>query len=180
MSEHRNMIIASGLSMAVLFGWQYFIGNPMAQRQRQAAEQQQTIAQQAQQQVPAGPATSSSSAPPVPGASPQPSTTPQQQVTRDQALATSPRVAIDTPSLRGSIALKGGRVDDLLLTEYHETVDPKSPNIELLSPSGAPNPFYAEFGWTGAAGGTAVLPGPDNLWTASTKALTPQAPLVLN
>ena len=47
---------------------------------------------------------------------------------------------------------------------YRETVDPSSPPIVLLAPSGSPHPFYAEFGWTGAAGTTAMLPGPDTLW----------------
>jgi YidC/Oxa1 family membrane protein insertase len=71
---------------------------------------------------------------------------------------------VDTPRLRGSIALKGGRIDDLALTQYHETVDKKSPPIVLLEPSGSAHPFYAEFGWVAAAGGTAKLPGPDTLW----------------
>ena len=56
--------------------------------------------------------------------------------------------AIDTPTLqRLDRRCKGGRIDDLSLIKYRETVDPKSPPIVLLSPSGSPHPFYAEFGW---------------------------------
>ena len=80
-------------------------------------------------------------------------------------IASSPRIAIETPTLSGSIALKGGRIDDLALIKYRETVDPKSPAIVLLSPSGSPHPFYAEFGWVPAAGVTVKLPGPDTVWT---------------
>ena len=58
---------------------------------------------------------------------------------------------IETPSVAGSIALKGARIDDLSLIKYRETVDPKSPPIVLLAPSGSPEPFYAEFGWVAAA-----------------------------
>ena len=65
----------------------------------------------------------------------------------------------------GSISLKGGAIDDLALTQYRETVDPKSPAIMLLSPSGSPHPFYAEFGWVGAAGADAKLPDADTVWT---------------
>ena len=61
---------------------------------------------------------------------------------------------IETPRLRGSISLKGGQIDDLALTQYRETVDPNSPPIVLLSPSGSPHPFYAEFGWVGGSGRT--------------------------
>ena len=70
-------------------------------------------------------------------------------IDRAAALAASPRVPIATGSVQGSIALKGGRIDDLALVKFRETVDPKSPPIVLLSPSGTADPFYAEFGWTG-------------------------------
>src|SRR5262249_15680279 len=85
-------------------------------------------------------------------------------MTRDAALAASPRVRIETPSLSGSIALKGGRIDDLSLVKYRETVDPNSPPIVLLAPSGSPHPFYAEFGWFGQAGASIKLPNPDTVW----------------
>ena len=34
----------------------------------------------------------------------------------------------------------------------------------LLSPSGAPDAYYAEFGWVAGSGTTAALPGPDTVW----------------
>ena len=74
---------------------------------------------------------------------------------------------IETPSLQGSIDLKGGRIDDLALAKYRETVDPKSPPIVLLSPSGSPDPFYAEFGWSGTAGHKLKLPTTDTVWKQS-------------
>ena len=86
---------------------------------------------------------------------------------RDAALAMSRRVPIATDSLQGSIALKGGRIDDLALVKFRETVDPKSPPIVLLSPSGSPDPFYAEFGWTNAAGANVKVPTSDTVWTQS-------------
>jgi YidC/Oxa1 family membrane protein insertase len=98
----------------------------------------------------------------VPG---QPAAQTSQPLSREAVIAASPRVKIETPRVSGSIALKGARIDDLALTQYHETVDPKSPPIVLLEPSGSPNPFYAEFGWVGAAGGNTKLPGPDTVWT---------------
>ena len=98
--------------------------------------------------------------PPVPGtAAPAVST-----ASREAVIAASPRIAIATPTLRGSIDLKGGRIDDLSLEHYRETIDPNSPAIVLFSPSGAPDAFYAEFGWVAAAGTTAAMPGPDTLW----------------
>src|SRR5262249_61153872 len=107
-------------------------------------------------------------APPARGAAPQApaqgGTVAPQTMPRDAALAASPRVRIDTPSLSGSIALKGGRIDDLSLVKYRETVDPNSRPIVLLAPSGSPHPFYAEFGWSAPSGASVKLPDSDTLW----------------
>ncbi len=167
MMDNKNTIIAIALSALVLLGWQYFIAGPQMERQRQEALLKQ---QQTQQQTP------SPSTTPAPGATPAApgqTTTPQapgqaappaQVQTRATVLAASPRIAIDTPRLKGSIALKGARIDDLALVQYRETVDPGSPAIELLSPSGTDHPFYAEFGWVPGAGVTAKLPNADTVW----------------
>jgi YidC/Oxa1 family membrane protein insertase len=90
---------------------------------------------------------------------------PQLQLSRAEALARSQRIAIDTPRLSGSIALTGARIDDLSLVQYHETTDPKSSAIALLSPSGSPRPFYAEFGWANASGENLNMPSADTLWS---------------
>ncbi len=57
-------------------------------------------------------------------------------MTREEALAQSPRIAIDTPSLKGSIALKGGRIDDLTLKDYRETVEPDEPECRAAVAGG--------------------------------------------
>jgi YidC/Oxa1 family membrane protein insertase len=174
MDDNRNMMLAIGLSVAVLVGWQLFVGIPQLEKQREAQKLQQ---QQAQSQTPP-PAQGGQAMPggPQSAAGAQPGT-----VTREQALAASPRVAIETPRIKGSIALKGARIDDVSLLDYHETVDPKSPDILLLSPSGSPDPFYAEFGWVNGSGGHAKLPDADTVWSAaSTAPLSPERPLVLS
>ncbi|WP_230532668.1 membrane protein insertase YidC [Microvirga roseola] len=171
--ENRNLIVAVALSVAVLIGWQYFFAAPQAERQRQLAEQQQ-----ATQTVPAAPTPSQAGGPsaPVPGTVPSTPTAPVVE-TREAALARSPRIAIDTPALAGSINLRGGRIDDVALKNYRETVSPASPNIVLLSPSGTQNPYYAEFGWVGTQAGN--LPGPATVWTADRNVLTPGNPVTL-
>jgi YidC/Oxa1 family membrane protein insertase len=173
MNDQKNTILAIVLSAIVLIAWQYFVGMPQMEKQRQEAllKQQQQQQQQAQQQpgqqpTPQGgqatPAPPGSVAPQLPGQGAAP--TPGQQLTREVVLKASPRVAIETPRLAGSIALKGAQVDDLALTQYRETVDPKSPPIVLLSPAGSPHPFYAEFGWAAAAGTTVKLPDSNTIW----------------
>ena len=120
----------------------------------------------------------------APGAAPPPNagiqpTSPEALRTREQALAESPRITLDTKSLSGSIALKGGRIDDVVLKGYRETTDPGSPNIVLLSPSGSPQPYYAEWGFVPQPGQNVELPKSDTLWTADLKQLTAEKPVNL-
>ena len=171
MGDHKNTIIAIVLSLIVVVGWQYFVGYPQMEKQREQAlikQQEQAQTQPgATQPNPAQPGATpgagtpgAGTPPPVPGtAAPAVAT-----ASRNAVIAASPRIAIATPTLRGSIDLKGGRIDDLALERYRETIDPNSPAIVLFSPSGAPEAFYAEFGWVAAAGTTAAMPGPDTVW----------------
>src|SRR4029077_17227514 len=186
----KNTIIAIVLSAIVLLGWQYFVGMPQMEKQRQEA----LLKQQQQQQAPAPSTTPAPSTVPAPGTAPAPGTVAQpgappapgqaspaaQAQTREAVLAASPRILIDTPRLKGSIALKGARLDDLALTQYRETVDPKSPPIVLLSPSGTERPFYTEFGWVRGAGTRANLPHAEPLWRQEgTGPLTQAHPIAL-
>jgi YidC/Oxa1 family membrane protein insertase len=164
MGDHKNTILAILLSLIVVVGWQYFIGYPQMQHQQEQAQLKKQEATQVQpgatQPGAAQPSASEASAPPVPNA---PSAEPP-AANREAIIKSSPRVAVDTPRLHGTIDLKGGRIDDLSLQQYREDVDPNSPPIVLFSPSGAPDAYYAEFGWVPAAGTNAAIPGPDSVW----------------
>ena len=98
---------------------------------------------------------------------------------RAAALALSPRVKIESPALTGSIALIGGRIDDLSLARYRDTVDPKSPNIVLFAPAGAQDAYFADFGWLPAAGQNAVVPGAETRWQANADTLRPGGTVTL-
>jgi YidC/Oxa1 family membrane protein insertase len=86
------------------------------------------------------------------------------------------RVPIDTPTLKGSINLKGARIDDLLLTQYKDTIDKNSPPIRLLSPAGTAGAYFAEFGWQDTG---IKPPTPDTVWTATGSVLAPGKPVTL-
>ena len=148
MSDQRNLFLAIALSMAVVFGWEYFAGVPKMQEQ-QAQQEQQT--KTALNQTP------------QPGAIP--AAKPQAKLPRDAALKGTPRAAIETPTLQGSIDLEGGRFDDLKLRNYHETPTPNSPSIDLLSPAAAEHPYFAEFGWLAPQGSNQPVPGATTRWT---------------
>ena len=170
--NNRNFLLAIVLSIGVLFAWQFFFVPRHPGEQKPPADQTQV------QPGPAGPSQPGTETPAIGGGT-QPGGAATAVLTREEALAASPRIAIDTPSLKGSIALKGGRIDDLTLMDYRETVDPGSPHVVLLSPAGGPLPYYTEYGWAGGDKDLA-LPTADTLWTAANSgALTPQSPVTL-
>ena len=157
--DNRNLMMFLMVALVVLFGYQYFVVGP--QDKIRAAHQAQVAA--------------ASSSAVAAGLLPVGSST----ITRNQALALSPRVPIDTPSLKGSIALKGALLDDLYMVKYHDTVDPKSGPVELLRPAATDHGYYVESGYDGQN-----LPGaptPNTLWTlASGDVLAPGKPVVLS
>jgi YidC/Oxa1 family membrane protein insertase len=160
--SNRNTIIFLVSAVLLFFVYQHFVLDPAAAR-RQAelkAQAAATAETQARGQRPGLPAAAGG------------------YVDRARALAASPRVAIAAPSLKGSITLKGARIDDLWLTQFRQTVDRNSPPVELLRPEGAQHAWFAEFGWTGQ--NVPGLPGPETLWTlAQGSTLAPGQPIVL-
>lgn len=177
--NQKNLLLAIVLSMAVLMAWQFFYVWP-----RQQEEQERLTRVRQEQQVKAKeqavPGTAKTGQPAQPGAAPVPSSGPAPALTREAAIDASPRVAIDAPSLKGSISLKGGRIDDVVLRKYRETVSPDSPNVVMFSPSGSPNPYYAEYGWTAGDGAAQPMPNKDTLWGIEKGGpLTPESPVTL-
>ncbi|WP_294310428.1 membrane protein insertase YidC [uncultured Sphingomonas sp.] len=156
--DRKNFVVFAVIAALILFGWpliqnKFFPSNPPATK---IVDGKQV------------PVTNSSANPTA--------TTPTAIRDRKVVLAETPRVAIDTPRLKGSINLKGARIDDLVLLDYKQTVDKNSPPIRLLSPAGAEGAYFAGFGWR-----TDGLnpPAADAVWTASAPVLRPGQPVTL-
>ncbi len=157
MNDSKNFIIAIVLSAVVLFGWTW-----AAERYFPTAKAPAAKVEQGQAQPTAVPA----------GQAPAAATKAFQD--RSAVLGASPRVAIDTPSLKGSINLKGAQFDDLVLLNQRTAVARESEPVRLLSPLGARNAYIAQFGWAGPG-----APGLDTRWTADGTTLAPRRPVTL-
>ncbi len=177
--DTRNLFLAIALSVLVMAAWQYFYAGPLYQRQHPAQTQaSQTEASTSRPASEAQPGATAASPPGAPAAATPPGAPAANAPgTVNEALAASPRVTIDTPSIGGSINLKGGKIDDIILKDYHDTVDPKSANVRLFSPPGAPDAYWAETGFVSPAG--AKTPGLDTVWAADRQTLTPAKPVTL-
>jgi YidC/Oxa1 family membrane protein insertase len=176
MTENRNTILAIVLSLVILVGWEMFFA-PKNQPKQPLPVTADSTKPVTQEQAPPGPPLSGVVSPPAAVPSPGGDQTPA----RESAVASETRLRINTPRLHGSISLTGLRFDDVTLANFHETPDPQSPEITLLSPGSAPKPYYAEIGWIPAEAGTKV-PTAATVWTADSTdtTLTAANPLVVH
>jgi YidC/Oxa1 family membrane protein insertase len=158
-NDSKNLILAVALSALILLGWgwasnRYFpTANPPSTKVEDGKVQPL----------------------PQPQAQPVPST-PKALQSRAAVIGATPRVRIETPSLEGSINLKGAQIDDLVLVTQRQTIAKDSPPVRLLSPLGAPGSYIASFGWTGQ--GTAA-PDLNTVWASDSQMLSPGHPITL-
>jgi YidC/Oxa1 family membrane protein insertase len=158
--QNKNLILATALSFLVILTWVFLFPPetpPVAEDPAAVTQQEATTpAVVADADVD----TAAAAAPAAPEAA---------------------RIAVETPRLTGTISLQGGRIDDLRLVTYRETLDAGSPLVRLLSPVGEPGAYYALYGWAPAAGlDPAAVPGPNTIWSVeSGETLTPETPVTL-
>ena len=159
-NDRQNFVLFAVIAALILFGWPLIQGRffPTAAPPATKIENGQ------------------SKALPAPSADP---TADGARAIRDRSivLAETPRIRIETPTLAGSINLKGARIDDLVLKNYKETVAKNSAPIRLLSPAGAPQSYFAGFGWRAQG---LQPPGPDTVWKSNGDVLLPGHPVTLD
>ena len=165
--DQKRLFTAIIVSIAILLGWQLVVARYLPKPPEPAPPSEQ---------MPAGTAAPVPAAPAPAGLASR-AGMPAAQVA---ALKNAPRVKIDAPAVRGSISLLGARLDDIVLNDYRETIQPNSPNVKLLQPLAGPDPYYVQFGWSAPEGQTARLPGDDTVWTASAPELTTAQPVTLS
>ena len=156
MDNQRNMILAIVLSALVLIGW--------------TALSERFFPQPKTPVTATAPTMTAGTTPAAPVAT---------QVARmdvSRALGASPRIAIETPRLKGSINLKGAVIDDLVLLSHKETIKKDSLPVRLLAPATATNSYFAGFGWSGDG---LIAPDTNTVWQADGAVLTPEKPVML-
>ncbi len=164
--ENKNFILFIAIAAVILLLWTEFVSGPQLEEQRATQEAEEQISQAGGlDDIPnvqgstggTGEAANLDSA----------DTMPDRALSREAALAQSSRLAFEGPSVRGSISLVGGRIDDLVLNKFQETTDPSSPSVKLLTPSGVKGTYFADFGWAPEAGQAIKVPDKDSVWQQS-------------
>ncbi|MGN7503073.1 MAG: membrane protein insertase YidC [Alphaproteobacteria bacterium] len=162
--DMRNLILFIVLSLVLWLGYDHFVMKPKTEAMRAAQAEQAKIRMEQ----------GFGGVMPVGGEV-------QKKTSREQALQNIDvqRVTVDSPELKGSISTRGGRLDDLLLKNYHKTLAEKV-NVPLLSPSNSYHPHYGEVGWIASDANMAV-PSKNTQWSIAGEntVLTPQTPVTL-
>lgn len=160
--QNKNLILAIVLSGAVLLGWSLLVPTPELTAEVELPPTQSEPTQ-------AAPAANVIAA--------NTGATPADGITDEDA----PRITVQTPRLEGSISLLGGRIDDLKLKDYRDTLDDDSPIVTLLSPASRDHAYYALFGWAPGTGlGLDDVPGANTLWSVvGSDTLTSETPVTL-
>jgi YidC/Oxa1 family membrane protein insertase len=158
-NDSKNMILAVAISALILLGWTW-----ASNRYFPPASPATTNVVNGRQQAIPQPQTG-----PVPAA-------PKALQSQSAVIGSTPRVRIETPSLQGSLNLKGAQIDDLVLVRQRQTIAKDSPPVRLLSPIGAPGAYIASFGWLGQG---SSVPDLNTIWTADGTVLSPGHPVTL-
>ena len=156
--QNKNLLLATGLSFAVMLAW-FAIAPP---------------------QTAPPPAETVTTAEPITAITGSTDVNTNMGSGNALAVANADRIIIDTPRLEGSLSLLAGRIDDLRLKDYTNTIDEGSPIVTLLSPEGSDNAYYGINGWAAASGvDPKEVPGPTTLWSSRSTTLTASSPVTL-
>ncbi len=163
--DQKRLLLAISLSVAIMLAFTLiqdkFLPHPASQSQSA-----QETAQNTGQPTPASTPAAGPTAPPTTAAS------------ASAMSAASPRLAVDTPMMKGSISLTGAVFDNIVLKSYHETIKPNSPLVQIMGRRGGKKPSFVQFGWRAAPG--VNVPDDSTLWSASPGPLTPKNPVTLS
>jgi YidC/Oxa1 family membrane protein insertase len=141
MENQKNLFLAIIISMAIIFGFQLLVPQPERAPVTEENNAQESVNLDIQ------------------------GTTSAILLDRNQVLEETVRVTFDNSKIKGSINLEGGIIDDLVLEEYRETLDPTSDFIGFLNPLGSEDAYYLDTGWV-SPDSSIELPNNKSKWTA--------------
>jgi len=160
--DKRNLIFAVLLTGLILFGWpyvaSYFFPTPAPVSSSAPASPTVSGANTSDVAVEAAPAKA-------------------RAVALGTALASTGRILVETPKLKGSVNLEGAKIDDLVLLTHRTELAKNSDPVRLFAPSGTKNAYFARFGWAGTG---ITAPDDKTVWTPSASKLTPSTPVTLS
>ena len=175
-NNSKNFYIALALSAMVFLVWHFVFVVPKQEAARQRQLQEAQLKKAKEKGDPVAPEAGGLNQPKTP----EMIETPLAPKDRKSVLTSTKRVEILTPSLKGSLSLKGARIDDISLLKHRQSVEKSSPPVVLFSPIGTAHPFLVDLGWSSAAASAIQPPTRDSEWTLTNgTSLTPSSPITI-
>ena len=156
MENQKNLFLAIIISMAIIFGFQLLVPQPERAPVSEDQTNEQSLVDLSLQGSSSG-----------------------TLIDRSEVINNSGRVTFNNSKIKGSINLEGALIDDLILMEFQETLDPTSPLIEFLNPLGSENSYYLDTGWV-SSDSSIELPNIKSIWNADRNSIGVNDPVKLS
>ena len=152
MDNQKNLLLAVVFSIAVLFGFDFFFGpNKTVQKDNIIANSESLKNDE-----------SSSIDTEAPSIKASPSLSLKQNNNYNEK-----RINFKANRIEGSINLFGATIDEIILSDYFETIK-KEKKIKLLQKENSNSPYFLRMGWV-STDKKLMLPNKDSLWKSKTK-----------
>ena len=152
--ENKNVLMAVVLSTMVIIFWQFMYGDEYVELENKQVKTEQTT----KGEKPSAPSIVKKKV--------------DIKVSRSDAITETGRIKIENGNLIGSIALKGGLIDDITLKNYNSNQSANSNKVVLLNPKKIDQSYYLETGW--ATSGNEIVPDNQTEWkVVGNKILSP-------
>lgn len=161
----RNLVIFALASVAIWFMYDSYVISPQAKAMKEAREARAELMlndptlfeenEKGQMQI-----------------------KPVKPVDRAEAISGMARVEFANEKIQGSISLKGGRIDDLILKNHYKTFEKKE-KVSILNPAHADRARFIDLGWV-SGNKNLSLPGASTVWQIKGNSiLEPGTPVTL-
>ena len=150
--NNQNLLLAVVLSMAVLFGFDFFFGT------NKTVQKENTITNQTANENEKPPTFDTE----TPTIKSQPSLSSKQNNGYKEK-----RINFKAKRIEGSINLYGATIDEIILSDYFETIK-KERKIRLLQSENSASPYFLRMGWA-STDKKLILPNKDSLWKSANK-----------
>ncbi len=152
MDNQKNLLLAVVFSIAVLFGFDFFFGPNKKVQQENIIDNSESLKNDK-------PSSIDTEAPSIKA---PPSLSIKQNNNYNEK-----RINFKANRIEGSINLFGATIDEIILSDYFETIK-KEKKIKLLQKENSNSPYFLRMGWA-STDKKLILPNKDSLWKSKTK-----------
>ena len=152
MDNQKNLLLAVVFSIAVLFGFDFFFGPNKTVQKDNIIHNSESLKNDKSSSI-------DTEAPSI--------KSPSSLSVKQNNNYNEKRINFKANRIEGSINLFGATIDEIILSDYFETIK-KEKKIKLLQKENSNSPYFLRMGWA-STDKKLMLPNKDSLWKSKTK-----------